>query len=229
MASLDIYAPPVSSPSYPTKILTTSTTITNYTTTTSLAPYPTPDIIGAIEGLAPCSQTIVFSSLANSKCNPADLPCICTELKTSSLGALITAKCSAADAAQYARFEEDVCRGVLPPPQRSSSSVVVTVTQSSALTVATPLPVWNSTTTVTTPASGGNGSTAVVSSGSTTRVVQGTATDGYGVPTTVKTVVPVGPSVSVESPPEYTGGAATMKMGALAGAVGFLGLVFAGL
>jgi hypothetical protein len=52
-----------------------------------------------------------------------------------------------------------------------------------------------------------------------------------GGPATVQTVVPVGPSVPVVSPSlsQYTGGAARMKMCTLAGAVGFFGLVFAGL
>jgi hypothetical protein len=62
--------------------------------------------------------------------------------------------------------------------------------------------------------------------------VQLTTTDAAGKPTTIiQTVIPpggaypTGPITPV--PSEYTGGAGPMKMAALAGAVGFLGLVFA--
>jgi hypothetical protein len=65
-----------------------------------------------------------------------------------------------------------------------------------------------------------------------TQTVQITSMDAAGSPTTIQTVIPpvgypTGPAAPV--PSEYTGSAGSMKMAALAGAVGFLGLVFAAL
>lgn len=58
--------PPVSSSlSTSTRILTTSTIMMSFTTTTSLAPYPPSDIIGPIEGLAPCSVSLYFNFTAS--------------------------------------------------------------------------------------------------------------------------------------------------------------------
>jgi hypothetical protein len=65
-----------------------------------------------------------------------------------------------------------------------------------------------------------------------TQIVQLMTTDAAGKLTTIIQPVvppggayPTGPTTPV--PSEYTGGAGSMKMAALAGAVGFLGLVFA--
>jgi hypothetical protein len=65
-----------------------------------------------------------------------------------------------------------------------------------------------------------------------TQTVQITTTDAAGKSTAIHTVVPpvgypTGPAAP--APSEYTGSAGSMKMAALAGAVGFLGLVFAAL
>jgi hypothetical protein len=65
-----------------------------------------------------------------------------------------------------------------------------------------------------------------------TQIIQLTTTGRAGKPTTIEPgfygpgypTVPIAPS-----PSEYTGAAGSLKMAALAGAVGFLSLVFAGL
>jgi hypothetical protein len=91
----------------------------------------------------------------------------------------------------------------------------------------------NSTVVVTTTTAGNATTTVPVKITSTQTIV---STDKQGKPTTVQSVIvvpatPTGPAASAAppAPPAYTGAAASMKMGAFASAVGFLGLVFAGL
>lgn len=89
-----------------------------------------------------------------------------------------------------------------------------------------PPPAKNSTVTFITSAA--NATTTVPVQITTTQTI--VSTDKQGKPTTVQSVLVV-PASSTKpvAPPAYTGAAASMKMGALAGAVGFMGLVFAGL
>lgn len=161
-------------------------------------------------------QTIVFEFLANSKCNPADFPCICNELKAVGISGKVGAKCSKSVLDQYNKFQDDVCRGVIPPTT-PSSIIIITPSVSSK---PTPAPITNTTTTII------NGTTTVPVR--VTSVVVITAKGPDGKPTVVP-VVPTIPVAPAPAPPAYTGGVGAMKMGAFAGAVGFMGLVFAGL
>lgn len=121
---------------------------------------------------------------------------MCTELKKSSISSKICTKCSAADHIQYIKFQDDVCRGVFPP--KIASSIIAPPISTPKVS---PLPVYKSTT----PVKNVTTTTVPVSVVSTT-VVR---------PTTLQTVTPPrGPSVPVVPPPQYTGGAAGMKMGA---------------
>ncbi|KAH7401135.1 hypothetical protein DE146DRAFT_788609 [Phaeosphaeria sp. MPI-PUGE-AT-0046c] len=195
-----------------TRILTESTTLTS-TITASRSHYPPPkDIVGPIEGLDECSQTIVFEYLANSKCNPADFPCICNELKALGISGKVGAKCSKNVLDQYVRFQDDVCRGVFPPT--TPSSIIITPSISNK---PTPAPVVNTTTII-------NGTTTVPVQVTSVVVITTKRPDGK------PTVAPVVPTIPIAAPPPaYTGGASAMEMGALAGMVGFMGLVFVGL
>jgi len=140
-------APPVM-PSYTTKVLTSALTVTSYLTVTSPAPYGTGDIIGLIEGLHQCSQTIIFECLQSSKCNPTDFPCICTELKAHSIETKIAAACTPDDSAQYLKFQADVCNNIKPTPKPKpmpSSAYPVYVTSSGAVPKYSNTPVKNGT------------------------------------------------------------------------------------
>jgi hypothetical protein len=235
-----------------TKVLTNSTTITNYFTSTTVSPYPPKDIISPIKDLAECSvsclqlrlpyesllttpqQSILFECLANSKCNPADFACNCEELKTLAIESKIGETCSAADKAQYIAFQDNVCRGVFPTPSSpvSPSSIIVTLSASSkpVSTPVIPIAIYNTTVTAN------DTTTTIPVKITTTKTLLLTTTDKAGKPTTIETVLPEPgyPTVPVVPAPapvpsEYTGAAGSMKMAALAGTVGFLGLVFAGL
>jgi hypothetical protein len=202
-------------------------------------------------------QSIVFECLANSKCNTCDFACVCAELKHLNIEGKIGDKCSPADKAQYLHFQSDVCNGVIPPPMSPSSIIVSTSTPpvkpSTIPAPPPPPPAKNSTVIVTTPAEEVTTTTPAEEITTTvpvkiTTVKTVVSTNVQGKPTTVQSVmvvpinstgpvvtvpaIPTGPAASIGyvAPPQYTGAAASsMKMGAFAGAIGFMGLVFAGL
>lgn len=234
-----------------TTVITSSSTITSYVTVPTGLP---PAIVSAIEGLAPCSvslnllylppnrngnqiltpyqQDITFTSLADSTCNPADSNCICLQLQNLGVGDQVFRTCGAADSAQFNTFQgkvstnniQPVVPGTLSSTPSSSAPVTSSAPPSSYIVVSTSVPVVVPSSSVvpyapivppvnaTTPAAGGN---------TTTSYVAMTTTDAAGNPTTL--------SSAIVAPAEYTGGAASMKMGALAGALGLLRFVFAGL
>ncbi|KAH3968242.1 hypothetical protein HBI56_047750 [Parastagonospora nodorum] len=193
----------------------------------SPSPYPY-DIVKPIESLGQCSQTIIFECIADSPCAPNDFPCICVQLSTLGVQAKISGKCSS-ELAQYTAFQASVCAGGYTPTY--SHGPVPTPSHSKP--APPPAPVYNTTVVVQ------NATTVVPVQVITTHVV---ITES-GKPTTIQTVVPVpvvptGPAAppappagypTGPAPPLFTGAAATVKMGAFAGAIGFLGLVFAGL
>ncbi|CBX99771.1 hypothetical protein IAQ61_002996 [Plenodomus lingam] len=227
-------------PSFTTQVVTSALTVTSFLTMTSSAQHAGGDIIGPIEGLAQCSQTIIFDCLQDSKCSPTDFPCICDELKAHDIEAKIKAACSAEDNAAYLVFEADVCNNVKPTPYPVSSGYPVTsgypvssgYPMSSHYPVPPPanstVPSYNTTSTHVHP-------TPVTS------VIVVTSTNDAGKPTTMHNTVvgPPGPPASPAppapsapvSPPEYTGAAAVVNVqnAMLAGGVGFMGLIFAGL
>ncbi|KAI8936812.1 hypothetical protein NX059_006052 [Plenodomus lindquistii] len=256
-----------------TKVLTSALTVTSFLTVTTSAKYGAGDIIEPIEKLGQCSQTIIFDCLKDSKCNPADFPCICAELKTHDIDAKITQACPE-EKDQYLKFATDVCNNIKPTPGYS-----VYVTSSAAPPMNTTYPTYpaqsntypakNMTSSAAPPPppapSGPPGPPGPPApSGPVTSVVTVTLTNSIGLPTTLTSTV-VGPPVtsvmtitgtnSVGQPttmmstvvgpaptvsgtpsagppgPEYTGAAALLnvKNAVLAGGVGLMGLVFAGL
>lgn len=176
----------------------------------------------------PPQQTVIFECIADSPCAPNDFPCICVELGTLGVQAKISSTCSA-ELAQYNAFQASVCAGGYTPTYSHGP----VPTPSSSMPAPPPAPVYNTTVVVQ------NATTTVPVHATTTYVV---TTDG-GKPMTIQTVVPVpvvptGPAAppappagypTGPAPPTFTGAATTVKMGAFAGAIGFLGLVFAGL
>ncbi|KAF2852808.1 hypothetical protein T440DRAFT_487827 [Plenodomus tracheiphilus IPT5] len=208
------YAATPAMPSYTTQILTSALTVTSYlTVTSSAAQYGTGDIISPIEGLAQCSQTIIFDCLQDSKCNPADFPCICAELKAHDIEAKVAAACTPADKDQYLKFEADVCNNVKPYPVATGYPVASGYPVYSAAPQNTTVPAYNISSSAPAPV---------------TVVVNSTATVGQ--PTTMQQTV-VAPAPTGPATPEYTGAAAVMNVqnAMLAGGVGLMGLVFAGL
>jgi hypothetical protein len=212
----------------------------------SPSPYPY-DIVKPIESLGQCSvssqpntpsliqrtnkplqQTIIFECIADSPCAPNDFPCICVQLSTLGVQAKISGKCSS-ELAQYNAFQASVCAGGYTPTYSHGP----VPTPSHPIPAPPPAPVYNTTVVVQ------NATTVVPVQVITTHVV---ITES-GKPTTIQTVVPVpvvptGPAAppappagypAGPAPPLFTGAATTVKMGAFAGAIGFLGLVFAGL
>lgn len=115
-----------------TSLITTSTTLTVYvTSTTRTNDDGKLNIVSAIGGLDDCSvsyyqtpfllsiqqtsqQDITISSLAKSICNPADFTCICNELQRLAVASSVASNCSPTDAAQFNVFQRDVCRNVQP-------------------------------------------------------------------------------------------------------------------
>lgn len=154
-------------------------------------------------------QSIVFESLANSACNSSDFACICTELQALGGSAKVAGACRPEDAAQYNAFQANVCGG---GPLSTPASIIVTPTPAP-----TPAPAVNATTSapvspakVNGTAPGGNG-TNVVSASLAPNVPVGVAPAGA-----------TGPNAA-----QFTGGASSMKIGMLAGAMGIMGFVFA--
>ncbi|EDU51127.1 predicted protein [Pyrenophora tritici-repentis Pt-1C-BFP] len=191
----------------------------------SVNPYPNlpPKLVSAIEGLDDCTQTILFTNLANSPCNPADSSCICIQLRNAGLTNTIAATCTTDATTQYTGFQDNVCGPILASssvpvsstPAASSSSAPVSsssMMQSSrssvvvvvVVTSTTPAPV------VSTP--------ALVGNATTTTMYTNTAL----VPSVPSDTSAPGPSTVLPEPPVYTGGAAVVKRGVF-------GVVFAGL
>ncbi|KAL5118079.1 hypothetical protein ACEQ8H_004066 [Pleosporales sp. CAS-2024a] len=204
-----------------------SSTLVSTTPTVVPTLYPG-DIVAPIESLSQCSQSIIFTSLASSPCAPNDFPCICTQLQTLGVQAKIGAGCPAADSTAYVSFQAAICAGTYTPTMSipiivssSTSSSMPVSSSTSTSTSPSPEPAVNSTVPVR------NATMSVPVKVTTTQVV---TTNAAGYPTTIVTVVPVPASPTAPAvPPMYTGAGTSMKMGAFAGAIGFFGLVFAGL
>ncbi|CAE7214122.1 hypothetical protein PTTW11_10504 [Pyrenophora teres f. teres] len=200
----------------------------------SVNPYPNlpPALVSAIEGLDDCTQTILFTNLANSPCNPADSSCICIQLRNAGLTNTIASTCTTDATTQYTGFQNNVCGPILSSSapasstpvsstpaassstplssssvMQSNSSIVIVVTSTTpAPVVSTPAPVGNATTTMYT-------NTTLVPS----------------VPSVPSGTSAPGPSIVLPEPPIYTGGAAVIKSGVVLGLLGVFGVVFAGL
>jgi hypothetical protein len=178
-------------------------------------------------------QPIVFESLANSYCNPADFLCICNELVKQGVADKIYSKCKSSVANQYMKFEGDVCHNVRPVlPPVTPSTIIVTPTPA-------PYVVNSGYSNFTKPAVSSEGDITVDVKITTTETIKITTTNAAGSPIVVQSIVSsvvpsVAPPPGYATPsgpptPQYTGAATSMKMGAFAGAVGFLAVVFAGL
>ncbi|KAF1842585.1 uncharacterized protein K460DRAFT_188676 [Cucurbitaria berberidis CBS 394.84] len=192
--------------------------------TSSSGSYLPPDIIGPIEHLSQCAQTVVFECLSTSQCEPHDFACVCEELKKLDLHAKVAAACSAAECLEYDAFQDEVCGYKPAPPASSSSSWAYTPKpySANATSSAPPAPVVN--TTIVYP-------TATVT---TTQTIQIVTTNSAGQPTTIQSVVPPPPAVAkttapVAPPSAYTGAAVAVdaKNVMMAGAMGLMGLIFA--
>jgi len=78
-----------------------TSTLTGLVTTTSAIPGFLV-VTDAIRGLSDCTQDVLFPLLANSECNPANFPCICTELQRLNARNAVASKCSPDDLARKA-------------------------------------------------------------------------------------------------------------------------------
>lgn len=74
-------------------ILSTLTSTLFVTLSVTAIPQTPPDIPSAIRGLTDCVQNVLFPLLANSQCNPANFPCICTELARLQARTAVDAAC----------------------------------------------------------------------------------------------------------------------------------------
>ncbi|KAJ4305400.1 hypothetical protein N0V90_000931 [Kalmusia sp. IMI 367209] len=187
---------------------TLSSTLTSTATlfVTLASGYPgVPVIPDVIHGLPNCGQDVIFPLLANSKCNPADFPCICLELEHLKAHEAVAAACPD-DMNKYLEFSASTCG-------EASSVVYVTGTSVPATSVA-------STTAVpVTSAVPSNGT--VVPSGSIV------PPESVG-PSKNATVPPVGPTltetavvpIASESAPGGAGGAGPGETGKAGGAGG---------
>ncbi|KAF2687135.1 hypothetical protein K458DRAFT_385958 [Lentithecium fluviatile CBS 122367] len=196
---------------------TLTSTVTLLATLTS-AILQNDTVPSAMHGLSDCTRGILFPLLANSQCNPANFPCICTEVD----------RLSAADAvAMFCDFQVLTCSqqiAVVPPPVFNTTNVTSTTV---VLYIAT-----GTSNGTTGPF---NNVTLIPIGPAVTNTVAIPTTDANGQPTfmTTEVVGPVAPTHPSE--PSFTGAAAAVEVpefgkgrtGFIAGAAGLMGLVFA--
>ncbi|CAO2658241.1 Nn.00g059640.m01.CDS01 [Neocucurbitaria sp. VM-36] len=220
------YSVPSSSSSYPVS------TTTEYCPECTAGEYSPPDVIGPIEGLPQCTQTIVFECLQNSACSPHDFACVCDELYKLNLEGRVNAACPG-DIDQYKKFQWDICNaGKKPePPANVTSTPAPIVVYSTGIS--------NVTTTVPGPFSNATVVVPVTTTEQQTQTVHVATTDAAGMPTTIVativtpvTIPATTPATTPAAPTDYTGAGAalevvSMKSIMVAGAMGLVGLIFA--
>ncbi|KAF2654510.1 hypothetical protein K491DRAFT_717108 [Lophiostoma macrostomum CBS 122681] len=224
-------------PSLTSIVTTTLLTITTLIPTTTC--FPQSDIFGPIEGLSQCAQTIIFTDIADSQCNPANFPCICDELVRLNVGAQISSTCTVDETAQYNSFVSSICPNNRQPTQPPSTSVNIStpippVSTPAPIPIITGVPTPN-TTNVTIPVGPFvNTTITLVAPTETTAEILIPTTDVNGQPTTVTShaVSPVQPTGPAE--PGFSGAAGKVEVGfgyartgLMAGGIGIMGLVFA--
>ncbi|PVI04855.1 hypothetical protein DM02DRAFT_668793 [Periconia macrospinosa] len=182
---------------------TITSTLTLFVTVTSAIPQELPVVPSAIEGLSDCTQGVVFPLLAGSQCNPADFPCICTQLTLFQAEAAVSAACPD-DVDEFLDFQDGQCRNQIAV----QSPITPTLTST---TVTTPVPATNTTTTVkpVIPLTTSNATIPVV-----INVTNGTVVGPVAPPATTDVVLPtVGPNgepssyTTAVAVPTYTGAA----------------------